>query len=296
MESEADHVRHNDEAVHMNKRRTLRQLLESERPLIMPDAYDGLSARLIQTAGFKAVQCSGYSMALADRCIQEAKLGFENNLERTKSIVQSVTVPVMADGEDGFGPPSRVHRAVQAFIEVGIAGINIEDQVLPPPNPKQVVALSLMREKIRAAREAAESKRVPDLVINGRTDALSVAVDRKRGLREAIERGNHYVKAGADLIFVTGVATLDEVRVLVQEIQGPVSIAAGLPSNIYNLSIKGLRECGVARVSLPTIAVFSALQAMKRTLLLIRQSDDFVDVLEHGFVCTAEDVSNIFAP
>ena len=112
----------------MNLRATLRDLLRTERPLIIPDAYDGLSARLIEMIGFKAVQCSGFSMALASRAIPEARLSFEKNLEITRDIVQSVKVPVMADGEDGFGPPSRVFETVGAYIDAGIAGINIEDQ------------------------------------------------------------------------------------------------------------------------------------------------------------------------
>lgn len=86
----------------MNLRQTLRDLLKTEHPLIMPDAYDGLSARLIEWEGFKAVQCSGFSMALASLAIPEALLSHEQNLAITRDIVNSVKVPVMADGEDGM--------------------------------------------------------------------------------------------------------------------------------------------------------------------------------------------------
>ena len=154
----------------MNKCRLLRSLLASERPLVMPDAYDGLSARLIELAGFKAVQCSGYSMALSARAAKEDDLGFARNLEITRGIVQVVGVPVMADGEDGFGPPARIPETIAAFIDAGVAGINLEDQVLPSGKTKAVIDPMIMVEKIRAARRTAKEKGAPDLVINGRTD------------------------------------------------------------------------------------------------------------------------------
>ena len=245
--------------------------------------------------GFKAVQCSGFSMALALRAVPEAKLSFEKNLAMTRGIVESVGVPVMADGEDGFGPPAQVFETVGAYLEAGIAGINIEDQTLPPTEPKSVVDRSLMKEKIHASREAAVAKNAADLVLNARTDALAVCPDRKKGLREAVERGNEYLGAGADLIFIVAANTLDEVRQLVKEIQGPVSIAAGLPSNIGAMSIRELRECGVARVSLPSVAVLSALQAVRQTLSAIHRTESFNEVLERGLLCDMADVARIVA-
>ena len=276
-----------------NQREKLRELLQSEHPLVMPDAYDALSARLIEAAGFKAVQCSGFSMALAARCVPEPSLTFEENLRITTSIVQAVRLPVMADGEDGYGLPEQVTSTIQAFCAAGVAGINIEDQVLPPSQPKRVAARSLMTEKLQAAREAANRSNMPDLVINGRTDALAADSDRMRGLQEAVERGNLYLSAGADLIFVAGVATLDEVKALVGGIKGPVSITAGMPPGIREMSIGSLRDCGVARVSLPTVAVFSALQAVKHTLALIRTHDDFDQILEQNLLCSMQDVTAI---
>jgi 2-methylisocitrate lyase-like PEP mutase family enzyme len=279
----------------MNLRQTLRDLLKAERPLIMPDAYDGLSARLIEMEGFKAVQCSGFSMALASLAIPEARLSYDKNLAITRDIVNSVKVPVMADGEDGFGPPQRVFQTVSDFIDAGIAGINIEDQVLPPPDPKGIVECSLMTDKIRASREAATAKKVADLVINARTDSLAAYPDRKVGLREAIKRGNEYLSVGADLVFVVGVNTLDEARQLVSEIKGPVSIAAGMPSNIGTMSIQELGECGVMRVSLPTVAVLSAIRAIKQTLSLIHRTGGFNEVTAQNLLCGMEEIPKIIA-
>ena len=279
----------------MNLRAILRDLLRTESPLIIPDAYDGLSARLIEMAGFKAVQCSGFSMALASQAIPETRLSFEKNLEITRDIVLSVKLPVMADAEDGFGPPARVFEMVGAYVDAGIAGINIEDQVLPPAEPKGVVERSMMKDKIQAARESAVAKNAADLVLNARTDVLTFWPDRKAGLREAIERGNDYLSVGADLVFVVGVKTLDEARQLVREIQGPVSIAAGMPYNIATMSVKELREAGVARVSLPSVAVFSAIRAVRNTLSIIYRSESFEEVMEQNLLCSMDDIAGIVA-
>lgn len=278
----------------MNPQETLRCLLRAERPLVMPDAYDGLSARLIEAVGFKAVQCSGFSMALASRAIPETRLGFEKNLEITRDIIQSVSIPVMADGEDGFGLPERVFEVVSAFVDAGVAGINIEDQVLTPEG-KGVVDRSVMIEKIRAAREAGAGRGAADLVVNARTDVLTVRPDRTEGLREAVERGNDYLEAGADLVFVIGVDALGEAKQLARDIHGPVSIAAGLPSNISAISIDELRECGVARVSLPSIAVFARLRAEKEVLSIVLRSGDFREIVEKCLLCDMGEVAAAMA-
>jgi len=277
----------------MNKCVVLRELLHAPHTLVMPDAYDPLSARIIESLGFKAVQCSGYSFALAACCTSEAAFGFERNLAMTRSIVEAVHVPVMADGEDGFGDPPVVAETVRAFIHAGVAGINIEDQVLGEPGPKRVVDRSLLVEKIKSAREAAPQEGRPDLIINGRTDALSVAADRDEGLDESIARANLCLDAGADLAFVTGVATIAEVKILVDGIHGPVSIAAGMPYNIKTMSIADLTACGVARVSLPVIAIFSAVQAISRTLVALRDSQDFSVILQENLLCSPVDVRGL---
>ncbi len=273
----------------------LRDLLASECPLIMPDAYDALSARIIEMAGFRAIQCSGFSMALASRAVPEPKLGFEENLELTRRIVGAVQVPVMADGEDGFGGPERVFEVVAAYVEAGVSGINIEDQLLGDSDTKAVVDSALMVEKIRAAREGAASRGVGDLLLNARTDALAVMPDRAAGLHESIRRGNEYLDAGADMVFVTGVKTIDEARELVRRVRGPVSIAAGLAYNYGAMSVKDLRACGVARVSLPTVAVLSAVEALRHTLSIVRDSEEFTELTRQGLLAGMDTVGAVLA-
>ena len=279
----------------MNNRQLLRELLKAEQPLVMPDAYDGLSARLIQIAGFKAVQCSGFSIGLASRAAAEQSVDLEKNLDTTRDIIRAVTIPVMADGEDGFGPPITVYKTVCAFLDIGVSGINLEDQVLPPPKTKGVIDPILMVEKIQAAREAAEYRQAADMVVNARTDALAACDNRNKGIDEAIIRGKKYLEAGADLVFVTAVATPEEAKQIVSGIGGPVSIAAGMPYNMKTLTIGQLRACGVARVSLPAIAVFSAIQAISRTLSIIRDSDSFEGIIKEGLLCSSDDLSQVLS-
>lgn len=260
----------------MSNSALLRELLTTGQTLVMPDAYDPVSARIIQQLGFKAVQCSGFSMALAASCPSEAQFGRERNLAVTRAICEAVEVPVMADAENGFGDASEIADTVRLYVEAGAAGVNIEDQVLDDPSgPKRLVLLDEAVAKIAGARAAA-----PELVINARTDALAVAPEAGGGIAEAIRRGNLFLEAGGDLVFVTGVATLEAVQRLVREIEGPVSIAAGMPNNIATLSIRDLRECGVARVSLPSLAIFAALKAMWDVLEQVRDEEEFGELAE----------------
>ncbi len=273
------------------KSRRLRDLIQARETLVMPDAFDPLSARIIERLGFQAVQCSGFSMSVAALVPAEADLGREANVGQSRAIAEAVQVPVMADGEDGFGGPEVVGETIRAYVEAGPAGVNIEDQVLGQPGPKRVVSRELMLEKLTAARKAAGESGNPDLVINARTDALAATADRQAGLKEAAERANAYLAAGADLAFVMGVAALEEVRFLVREIHGPLSIAAGLPYNIRAMSVKALKDAGVARVSLPAIAILSAVRAMTEAWRSLRDTGDFTDILSKDQICGMEEIA-----
>jgi len=274
----------------IEKSRRLRELIRAKETLVMPDAFDALSARIIETLGFSAVQCSGFSMGLVAMRPTEADLGRDANLEATRAIVGAVAVPVMADGEDGFGGPKEVEETIRVFVAAGVAGINLEDQVLGQTGPKRVIPREAMIEKLVTAREAARRAGNADLVINGRTDALAVAADRSAGLKEAVDRANAYLAAGADLAFVTAVATMDEARVLVREVKGPVSIAAGMPYNLRTMSVQALKDLGVARVSLPMVAVLAVVRAVTDTLRSIRDTQDFGEIVEKERLCRMEDI------
>lgn len=272
----------------MNNSQKLKALIRSGS-LVMPDAYDPLSAMLIEQAGFAAVQCSGYSMALASGGLDEEDLGFERNLAATRAIVQSVTVPVMADGEEGFGD---VAQTVAAYVRAGAAGINLEDRIHHTAEIR-VTDRESAAAKIRAARAAATAAGNPELVINARTDALLAAGNRKAGLAESILRCNLFLEAGADLVFVTKIAALEEVETLVEKVSGPVSIAAGLAYNIGNFSVRELLDRGVARVSLPSVAIQTVIAALKKNLRHIRSTGEFSALLNDRSLCDIDDIRSL---
>lgn len=276
----------------MNKSKLLRDLILDKETLIMPNAYDPISARMIEKAGFRAVQCSGYSFSIRAAYQKEHEVTLDDNLEWTRRIVNAVDVPVMADAEDGYGDPETVIGTVSKFIEIGVAGLNIEDQILKDPGPLRIIDEELMAEKIMMARETAEFKGNPHLVINGRTDALKSLPDREEALNLAIERANVYLDSGATLAFITYAETLEEVKTAVREVKGPVTIAAGMPYNINNFKIDDLRKCGVARISLPTLLVYSSLKAMERSLSHVIK-DEIDKMLEEDDLYSTGDLKNL---
>ena len=270
----------------------LQALLNSKETLVMPDAYDPVSARIIERAGFKAVQRSGYSFSVAACRKQEIDIGLEENWALTAAIAQAVCVPVMADGEDGFGGVEQIPKTIEGYVKVGASGVNLEDQVLDRQPGVRVVDAALMQEKIRTAKKAARAAGNPDLVINGRTDALRTFPSKQDGLKEAIRRGNLYLEAGADLIFVTGVSTLEEVGVLVKGIRGRVSIAAGMGNNLQAFSINDLKDLGVARVSLPTIAICASIKGLLQAMEVLK-SGVFTGLVQEERLCSAQDIGRL---
>lgn len=275
----------------MNKCVRLKSLLNSGTTLVMPDAYDPISARIIERTGFPAVQCSGGSYSISACYESEADITYQDNLEQTRKIVQAVNVPVMADGEDGYGDASAMYKTIKDFISIGAAGINIEDQIPGSRgNLTRIIDRKAMIEKIIAAREAKNAAGCPDFIINARSDALKVSADRTVNRREAIDRANDYLAAGADLAFVVYASTLEEVALLRKEINGPLSIAAGLPYNIREFSIKDLIELKVDRVSLPMLMAYSSIQGMLRSLRAVKESSGFEEVIGNGLFCSNADI------
>ncbi len=269
----------------MNKSTVLRELITSPEPLVMPDAYDPLSAKLIEYAGFKAVQCSGYSYSITQGYADETDVSFTENAANSRSIVSAVRVPVMVDGEDGFGDGERLEENIETYIGMGAAGINLEDQNLrEPASPDRIISQERMLAKLEVAISAKQKAGSPHFILNARTDALRALEDRKAAQKLAIERANRYLEAGADLCFVPYIRTREEVALFAKEVQGPLSVAAGLPYNIQEFTINDCRELGVRRVSLPSCLVFSTIQGMLKTLTLVRDTGNFTKVLQQQLV------------
>ncbi|WP_240430722.1 isocitrate lyase/PEP mutase family protein [Mycobacterium shigaense] len=256
----------------MGKGSILKNLILDPEILVMPGVFDTSSAKLAEQAGFAALQCSGAAISGFHFGRPDYSLiSLEDMAACTARIVRSVDVPVMADGDNGFGNAVSSYYTVRAFEDLGAAGINLEDQVSPKRcghlAGKELIGLEEAVAKIRAA---ADARRDPDFVINARTDALAV-----EGLSGVIRRGNAYLEAGATMIFVEGVTSRDEIRHAVDNIRGPVAvnIVEGGKSP-ERLAFTELQELGVARVSLPGVLLLAALGGMREALARVRKDGD----------------------
>jgi 2-methylisocitrate lyase-like PEP mutase family enzyme len=255
----------------MEKASRLKELVTSRDLLVMPGVYDPVSAMLAEQAGFAALQCSGLAIAAVHLGVPDYSIiSLGEMTEHTGRIARSVDVPVMGDGDTGFGNAVNVYFTVQAFERCGAAGVNIEDQVMPKRcghlDGKQIIDIDEAVAKIRAA---ADARRNPDFVINARTDAL--ATD---GIDTVIRRGNAYLEAGATMVFVEGITSRDEIRAAVAGIDGPVAIniieGGKSPTK---LTFTELRELGVARVSLPGIVLAASVRGISDTLRQVLSDD-----------------------
>ena len=251
----------------MRKTTRLKTLIQAPKLLVMPGAYDALSAMLIEDAGFDAVQGSGFGLAASHLGLPDIGiLGFREMLDRTRVMAGAVTIPLMADGDTGFGDAATTWHVVREFEAAGAAGINLEDQVMPKRcghfTGKAVIPMEEMVGKVRAAADARRDK---DFVINARTDAL-----QPLGVDEAIRRGNAYAEAGATLIFVDGIETREEVRRVIAEIDAPVSINMVEGGRTPLFTFDELEKLGAARVSCPVTTILAAMKGVQQALASLR--------------------------
>lgn len=256
----------------MKKSKRLRQLLSERKALPVPGAHDVISAKLIERTGFKAAQVSGFGLAATLLGLPDmAFISFTEVLEFTRNIIDAIDIPVMADADTGYGNAINAMRVTEKFIKAGAAGMNLEDQVFPKRcghiEGKTVIPLEEMTLKIKACAKIRDDLDC-DFIINARTDAIAVA-----GVDEAIRRGNAYIEAGADMIFVEAPRTADEIIRAVNGIRGLVSI--NLFDNIEGgktplIPIKELAQMGVARVSIPVGTTFAAAKGVQNYLNAIK--------------------------
>ena len=252
----------------MRKTTRLKSLIACPEILVMPGAYDPISARLIEAADFEAVQCTGLGITAASLGLPDfSVLGMSDMVARTAHIVRATQLPVMADGDNGFGNAVNTFLAVREFEACGAAGINLEDQEMPKRcghlSGKRVIPTAEMVQKVRAATEARVD---PDFVINARTDSLAIG-----GLEEAVLRGNAYLEAGATMVFVDGADSEQAIARLVEEIRGPLAVNMVEGGKTpRGLTIERLQALGVARVSLPLTALLAAVEGMKRALAALK--------------------------
>ena len=213
--------------------------------LVLPNAWDAMSARLVEEAGARAIATTSAGISWALGYPDGQGLSRDAMAAAVRTIVRAVSVPVSADVESGYGAgtPDAAAATVRAVIDAGAVGINLEDA--PGADGAVLVDVEHQAARIAAARAAADAAGV-DLFINARTDVMLRKVgDEARRFDETVRRARAYLAAGANGVFVPGVADADTIRQLAAALDAPINVIGGpgVPS------IPELHALGVARVS-----------------------------------------------
>ena len=249
-----------------------RALLARGGLIVAPGVYDGYSARLVEKAGYEMAATTGAGISNSLLGIDDiGVMGLSENVNHCRMLARTLSIPLTADADTGYGNPMNVHYTVQMFEEAGLAGINIEDQVHPKrcghmPG-KEVVPVAEGVKKIEAACLA---RRNDAFAIIARTDALAI-----EGVDGMLRRARAYAEAGADMIFADAIQTEDQIKRLVDVARVPVTVNMGFGIRARpttpQMSIKRLAEIGVRRVSLPRMLPAAAIHGMTRALEVMKE-------------------------
>lgn len=245
----------------------LRQLLRQDWLHVMPCCFDALSAKLIAQEGFGLTFMSGFA-ASASR-IGAPDLGlmsYGEVVDQARNICDAIDIPVIGDGDTGYGNAMNVIRTVQGFAKAGCAAVMIEDQLAPKrcghTPGKAVVGREEAFDRIRAAVDArGEPGSASDILILARTDAR-----HEHGLSEAIDRAAKFAELGADILFVEAPKTVEEMRTVCEALPGPKMANIVEGGETPDLSHAELRDIGYAIAAYPLTLMAVAMQAMTQTL------------------------------
>jgi 2-methylisocitrate lyase-like PEP mutase family enzyme len=245
-------------------------MLSAAEPVVAPGAYDALSARLAEQAGFGAVYMTGFgaSASLLGRP-DIGLLSFAEMVDHARRLAAAVSVPLIADADDGYGNPLNVQRTVREYESAGVAALHIEDQVAPKRcghmSGKDVIDAAEMVEKVRAAVEARR-----EVLIIARTDARAV-----EGLDAALARARSYLDAGADALFVEAPENEDEIAAVAAAFPGvPLVFNRVDGGRTPLLGLDRIAELGFSLVILPVTPLFAAAAAVRDTLARLRAGDE----------------------
>jgi 2-methylisocitrate lyase-like PEP mutase family enzyme len=249
----------------MQTKPTWKELLARDEPLLLPCAYDALSARLIERAGFAAYSVGGYALVGARHALPDIGLvGFGEMSAGIRDIMAATGLPVLVDCDDGYGDVKNVARTIAGYEAMGVSAIFMEDQRAPKRcghmAGKDVIEADAMAAKLRAA---AQARRSPDFFIIARTDARAV-----HGLDDALRRAELYLNAGADGLFIEAPQSLEELAQIGRAFQGVPQLANMVegggrtpilpPHELYRL--------GFAMVAYPTTLIFRVARTIESAL------------------------------
>jgi 2,3-dimethylmalate lyase len=261
----------------MSNATMLRQLFAGGGFVIAPGAYDGLTARLVEMAGFPAVYATGAGISNSQLALADVGLvTMTEMLEQVRKMTAAVSVPVICDIDTGYGNAVNLHRTVQEFIRAGAAAVQIEDQVIPKKcghfEGQQLIPLDEAVLKIRAAIEA---RGASDLFVIARTDAIAAA-----GMAEALRRARAYHEAGADALFVEAPRTRDDLAEIGRSVPG-VKVANMVEGGRTPLLPSAdLKAMGFQLVLYANLVLRSSIKAIQSSLAHLHAAGDTAGILD----------------
>jgi len=252
----------------MTPRQTLKQLLKRDKLLVAPGCFDGLSARLVQEAGFEAAYLSGGAVARSMGIPDIGLVTMSESIERAVQAVSAINIPIIADADTGYGNAVNLWRTVCEFERAGVAAIHIEDQITPKRcghlDGKEVISLGEMIQKLQAALAARSD---PDFCIIARTDARGV-----NGFDDAIERGQAFAKLGVDAIFVEAPQSEEELAEIPRYIPNiPLLVNVFKGGKTPMLPVERLEKMGYRIAIYPSETQRAAIHAMRNALNTLKR-------------------------
>ncbi|HEV8307085.1 MAG TPA: isocitrate lyase/PEP mutase family protein [Methylomirabilota bacterium] len=265
-------------------RAELRRLSGRKAGLLVPGAYDGVSARLVERAGFPAVYMTGYGTAASRLGLPDLGFaGLAEMVENARQMAATVRIPLIADADTGYGGALAVERTIRAYEAAGVAALHIEDQEWPKRcghlAGKAVIPCEEMVAKITAAVEARTD---PNLLVIARTDAIAVT-----GFEDAIARATAYAKAGADVLFVEAPVSRAQVEAIPRRLSAPCLFNYAPSGRSPLLPVAELGTLGYALILLPVQTLFAATRAMQEYLRALREHGEPA-ALDHQLISFAD--------
>jgi 2-methylisocitrate lyase-like PEP mutase family enzyme len=260
-------------------------MLSDQDTYVVPGAFDGITAKVVEKVGFQLMSITGNGLSASALGLPDVGLmSMREVVDCSRNIANCTTIPVIGDADTGYGSALNTIRAVSELEQAGLAGIHIEDQVVPKKcayyeGKRDLVSAEQHIGKIKAAISARKN---PDFCIIARTDALRVY-----GFEEAVKRGRLYTAAGADALFVVGLSSPEEIARFKREVSAPLIVNVNDGSSLSEMKTNELNKLGVKFVFYPATLRSAVAQAAYLSLLSLYQNGNTEDV-KHGLMSLAD--------
>ena len=242
----------------MQRKRALKELLKQPGLVVAPGCHDALGAKIIEHAGFDALYMTGNGVASS--LLGKPDIGLVTMSEmigRARGIVSAVDIPVICDADTGYGNINNVVRTVEEYEAAGVCAIHLEDQITPKKcGCMDGLALISAEEHVTKIKAAIKARKDPDFLIIARTDSRG-----PMGLEEAIRRANAYANAGADLVYIEMLESVDELKEVVKRVDAPLMYDMLENTQAAYMNVKELEKIGYKLVIYPLASTFLYAQA-----------------------------------